>query len=198
MLRGVGAGLLIVASASCTTDGPDASDTPTLHTSFDTTSEGWTLQGFNTDAPVYTPDPQLNGGVTYDGSDGSLMRTDLVGVTDYFQAAAPFLGGLGAYANGTLSFTIREGDTQMPVVAPLVLFVGAGVTWKYDAARAASTSAFTVQVPLHGAGWTRVDGTTASDDDLAASLAKVTSLWLRGEYSSAIESSWLDDVTLTP
>lgn len=185
--------LILLASCSST---PDAL---ALHETFDTGTDGWSLQGFNTDSGDYTVMPQLHADALWDASDAALQRHDLVGVTDYFQAAAPFAGNLSAYADGSLSYRYREASTDQPFDAPLVILEGAGVGWRFTQPQASSTGWFDVEVPLaFSSHWTRVDGTPATADALHASLANVTALWLRGEFSSAFVDGWIDDITLVP
>ncbi len=182
----------VIVVASCTS-------APALHETFDTGTDGWSLQGFNTDANDYTVMPQLHAAAVWDATDAALQRHDLVGVTDYFQAAAPFAGNLSAYADGTLSYRCREASTDQPFDAPLVLLDGASTRWRFDQSQTASTDWFEVDIPLaFDSRWTRIDGMPATADALHASLGAVTSLWLRGEFSSAVVDGWIDDVTIEP
>lgn len=172
---------------------------PALHETFDTGTDGWSLQGFSTDSNDYSVMAPLHAEAVWDASEQALQRHDIVGVTDYFQAASSFSGDLSAYADGTLSYRCREASTESPFEAPLVLLDGAGTRWRFDRSQAASTDWFDVEVSLaFDSHWTRLDGMPATEDALHASLAAVTALWLRGEFSSDVVDGWLDDVTIAP
>ena len=177
--------LAILVVASCGT-----TDAPPIQSTFDAGTEGWSLQGFNTDAMDYSVST-VTGMVIWDSTDAAAQRHDLIGITDYFQAPAAFHGDLSAFA--TLSYKLREANADSPFDAPLVLLEGGGAFWRFDRAQTASTDWFTISLPLDGSsGWTRISGAGPFSDSLAA----VTALWIRGEFSNTIEDSFLDDVTV--
>src|SRR5262249_6210962 len=135
----------------------------------------------------------------WDATDHALQRHDLVGVTDYFAASTPFAGDLSAYADGTLSYRCREGSTDQPFDAPLLILRGAGVMWRLDQSQTARTDWVGIEISLgFDSRWKRIDGMPATEDALHASLAAVTDLWLRSEFSSAVVDGWIDDVALAP
>jgi hypothetical protein len=171
--------------------------------SFDTGVDGWTLQGFDSDAGDYSVQPDRNDPSVYDATGGSpggaLERHEtFYGYADYFQAPAKFLGDVSRYQGGSLRFAVRVSDGSNPFSAPLVLLQSSSTMWRYDDPGAsAQTTWSTSTVPLSASGWTRADtGAPATEADLAAGLAAVTGLWIRGEFSSNIDDSWLDDVVL--
>ncbi len=168
-----------------------------IQSTFETDTEGWTVQGIDTDAMDYSISPSRTGTASWDAT-GALQRADVIGITDYFQAPIAFRGDLSAYEGGTLSFRMREEKIRSPFEAPLVMLDGAGVRWRFDRTQAASLDWVEVAVPVDGAGWTRLDGVAATAAALQTSLGAVTALWIRGEYSGVIADAWLDDVTLAP
>ena len=164
-----------------------------LSEDFNTNDGGW---GANADAAGFTYVPVA-------GNDGGyITATDSVGGdTWYFTSGPDFEGDLSSFIGGTLSYTIRQANTNSQYDDTEVLIVGAsrtigfnlpidqhpGLDWTpYDIALTAS------------AGWfDMADGTPLSDVEFAAVLANVQDLQIRGEYRSGGDTAQLDDVTLT-
>jgi alkaline phosphatase D len=194
VIRGI---LVIAAIGGCR--GLDA-EPPPIRSTFSSSTEGWTLQGFNTDAMDFMVSSSWTGTPLHDAAEGALRRHDLVGITDYFQAPPAFLGDLSAFEGGSLTFEVREDSVEQPFEAPLLLLDGAGMRWRFAGAQAGSTTwrSYTAPLGTSSAGWTRLDGTPATGEALQTSLGAVTALWIRGEFSSAFVDSLLDDVTLAP
>ncbi len=141
--------------------------------------------------------------VTWDSTGGnpggSVTREDFIGETDYFQTPAEFHGDLSPYYGGTLSFDIRESETDGPFDAPLVLLQSGTDMWIYNGSSDATLGWTTIRVPFDAsvAGWTHAsDGAVATETSLRAALAGTTGLWLRAEFSDGIDNSWLDNVVI--
>lgn len=177
---------------------------PPIKSSFDTDVEGWTLQGFNSDANDYSVSSTQNAPAVHDptGGDpgGALERHEtFYGYADYFQAPPKFLGDLSSYYGGTLDFELRASDVSAPFAAPLVLLASGSDAFRYDGGAAAQTTWSTFAVPLAVGGWTRLgDGAPATEAELRTALGTVTGLWIRGEFSNDIDDSWLDEVVVGP
>ena len=164
-----------------------------LREDFNTNDGGW---GANADAAGFTYVPVA-------GDDGGyISATDSVGgATWYFTSGPAFEGDLSIFVGGSLSYTIRQANTNSQYDDIEVLIVGAsrtigfdlpidqhpGLDWTpYDIALTAS------------AGWFDVaDNTPVSDAEFAAVLADVQDLQIRGEYRIGGDTAQLDDVILT-
>ena len=164
-----------------------------LSEDFSTNDGGW---GANADAAGFTYVPVA-------GNDGGyITATDTVGgATWYFTSGPAFEGDLSIFVGGSLSYTLRQANTNSQYEDTEVLIVGAsrtigfdlpidqhpGLDWTlYDIALTAS------------AGWFDVaDDTPVSDAEFAAVLADVQDLQIRGEYRSGGDTAQLDDVILT-
>jgi hypothetical protein len=159
-----------------------------IHSDFATDAEGWQIVGFDTDDSVYT---MTAGGTpeaaTWDPSKQAIERMEtFYGEGDYFSAPAKFLGDLSSHAGGTLRFSILESDTSEPFTAALVVLQTSTGTRTFPSDVEPTLNVWTpYSVPLDDS-WTGG----------AAALSNVTGFYIRGEFSSAIESSWLDSVEL--
>ncbi|MEO6954016.1 MAG: laminin B domain-containing protein [Polyangia bacterium] len=168
---------------------------PTIRSTFDTDVEGWRIDGFNTDNHDYSIGQITPVVAIFDPSGAAMREETFYGGTDYFVAPADYLGDLSAYAHGTLRYTIRDEYVDEPFDAPLVLLDGAGARWRYDGTTTAGLTTTPFLIPFEGnAGWSRLEGTAS----FAEALVGVTALQLRGEFSSEIDRSWIDDVALSP
>jgi hypothetical protein len=202
--------VLALTAAACRSGGDSGSGEssspapPPIKSSFDTDVEGWTLQGFNSDANDYSVSAMLSAPAVYDptggAAGGAIERHEtFFGYADYFQAPPKFLGDLSKYYGGTLGFELRDSDVSMPFTAPLVLLASGSDMWRYDGGPLAQTMWSIFTVPLAASEWTRVgDGAAATELEMQKSLSAVTGLWIRGEFSSNIDDSWLDEVVVSP
>jgi alkaline phosphatase D len=201
------AALILSACAGAGSSGSSSNGTAgpaPIQTSFVANTEGWSLRSFATDENDYTMDPDLVSAVTWDATGGNpggaITREDFIGETDYFETPAAFHGDLSAYYGGTLSFDIRESETDGPFSAPLVLLQAGNDLWLYNGGPDATTGWTTFRVPLDvsAEGWTLAsNGSAATEDAFRASLAATTGLWLRGEFSDGEDNSWLDNVIVS-
>ena len=184
----------------CGSSEPPLVVVPAITSHFDKGAEDWKLQGFNTDAHDYPKvDPKTQLPALYDAVEMAIKRDEtFYGYGDYFAAPAAFLGNRAKYVGATLAFTMRVTDTQQPFAAALVVLQADGKVWLYSGPAAPTTEWTDYRIPFAAnGGWTdATSGAVATDAAFLASLSSVTGLFIRGEFSSAVESSWLDDVEL--
>lgn len=175
-----------------------------IKSSFDATIEGWALREFSTEENEYDTHSTPPSAVTWDATGGnpggSLAREDVIGQSDYFESPAAFHGNLTAYNGGTLRFDVRASTIEAPFAAPLVVMEAAGGILRYQGGPAATTgyTTFTVPLGVTAPGWVvNATGLPVTDVAWNAAIAAVTGLWLRAEFSSAQDNSWLDNVVLS-
>ncbi len=195
------AGLVVcLGLVGCTSSEPPFVVVPPITSHFDKGAEDWKLQGFNTDAHDYPKvDPKTQLPALYDAVEMAIKRDEtFYGYGDYFAAPSSFFGNRASYVGATLSFSMRVTDTQQPFAAALVVLQADGKVCLYRGPAAPSTewTDYRVPFPANGAWTDATTGAVATDAAFLASLSSVTGLFIRGEFSSAVESSWFDDVEL--
>lgn len=129
--------------------------------------------------------------------DGSLP----VGNTQYWKAPPSFLGDRSASLGGVLRYDVRVFTSLGTFTQEDVLMTGNGLTLAWTAGATPSPNAWrTFAVPLQAGSWrvgTRT-GPFASQAQVAAVLASVTSLYLRGEFQNGPDTMGLDNVAFVP
>jgi hypothetical protein len=88
----------------------------TIASTFDTSTEGWTVHLGGT-GPIWVPDGAGGGYIT---SSDSSLDSDY-----YFLAPSAFLGNLGGYYGGILSFDLQQGGGPQFDGAYDVILIGA-------------------------------------------------------------------------
>lgn len=192
---------------------PTAVATPIVST-FATGDEGWqVLEFYFTDGnPPYGPEDYTNvwNGPTapaWSNSGGNpggrihFTEPSNWGQCFYFQAPAAFLGNQLAMAGGTLSWDIRA-DQAGPndYNADVVLVSGSNILVNYGPGQA-TTEWQTLSVTLTpGAGWLVGNHQGGTPDQILFGnvLANLTAVYIRGEFVSGPETTYLDNVTLVP
>jgi alkaline phosphatase D len=190
--------------SSSTETGPAMpSGPPPIVSTFDTDVMGWSFNGIETsETPVFI-EPTADYSywdATGGNPGGALSRMDDIGITDYFRASPAFNGDLSAYYGGTLAFDIRDSSADAPFDDALILLQSGTNVWRYDGGPAVTTDWASFSVPLDASapGWTLTNNSSAAtEDSLRAGFADVTALWIRGEFSSAEDNSWIDNVVLS-
>jgi hypothetical protein len=190
-----------LGAIGCNNSAPPYVGVPPITSNFDSDAEGWKLQGFNTDAHDYpTADPKTQLPATYDNVEHAIKRDEtFYGYGDYFAAPSAYLGNRAAYVGATLYFDLKVTTTEQPFSAALVVLQCNGKVRLYSGPADPGVMWTDYSVPFSGDGsW--VDATTGaavSANDFLACLTGISGLFIRGEFSSAIDSSWLDNVELS-
>lgn len=156
---------------------------------FNHNAEGWTVSG---DPVSQNPQYLKKGG----NPRGFIRTTDSgTGGIMYWKAPAKFLGNQGAAYGGRLQFDLRETIDGRPFNAPDVILKGGGYRLTYDIAKEPSHHWIRFKVPLTEAGWLN-RGAPATQAEMRAVLASMSSLAIRAEYSSHIDVDDLDNVII--
>lgn len=160
--------------------------------SFDTDTEGWTVQ---------------NGASSFQwvasgGESGGFVRaTDSTpGVAWVYVAPAAYLGDMSDAYGGTLSFWLRAVPLTNPHVENYadVKLTGAGLTLAIDAGASPTNTWTAFNLSLSAGAWRLDDlsGAVASPAQVQAVLADLTSIRIRGEFSNAVDIGAIDTVVL--
>ena len=156
----------------------------TISSTFDTGSENWIAVDPTAD---YTASWQSTG-----GNPGGFLQgieTNPLGSTGYFIAPSKFLGNLSAYSGGTLSYDIK-------IIGGSSYFNDVDVIFSSGA----NSASWTSNINPTGQGWfnfqIQLDQANFTGGNLAAILANVTKLQIRGEYINGTEVEGLDNVQL--
>lgn len=183
-----------------------AQDGATLITStFDQDTEGWTVLG-NAAGPgeISFPTWGGSGGAPGGTTGGNIQMTDAIpSKVWYWVAPAPYLGAKSAYYGRTLTFFLRQSETEEQFAVRDVIMEGEGISLEYRFAANPGTEWTRYEIPLiAGAGWTaRLSGTTerrpATEAEMQNALRKVTDLRIRGEFrNQGPDTGNLDNVVL--
>lgn len=157
-----------------------------LLSTFNTDAEGWTASDPTGD---YTASWTAVGG----NPGGFLAGNEPValGGTGYFIAPNNWLGNLSAYAGGTFSYDIKViSGTSYFGGDPDVIISGGGGSASYSA-----------NINPVGDGWVTISvaltGANFSGGNLAAILANVTSIQIRGELIDGPEIEGIDNIRIS-
>ncbi|WP_408958988.1 alkaline phosphatase D family protein [Natrinema sp. 74] len=182
--------------------GAGSEPTARIESSFDGDADGWLIsQNGGSNRPVYRgSDGNPGGHVSDEESNG--------GVAWYYQAPFKFLGDREAYYGGTLSFDLRQAQSDRqfdaePVEGGDVLLASGETKLVYEFRGTDSEPGVewtTFEAPLSAeADW--IDLTSreplATEEQLRAVLADLEVLRIRGEYRSGDDTSYLDNVVLS-
>ncbi|HTE07095.1 MAG TPA: laminin B domain-containing protein [Planctomycetota bacterium] len=136
----------------------------------------------------------LGGYIRLEDPDGSQPT----GMTQYWKAPAAFLGAKSAAYGGSLQFDLaNSGGTGLFTQEDLIL-QGAGLTLVH-ALGGTPVPAFThFSIPMSETGWKvgGLAGPAATAAQMQSVLAGLDVLFLRGEYRNAVDTQFLDNVTL--
>ncbi|HMC96529.1 MAG TPA: laminin B domain-containing protein [Flavobacteriales bacterium] len=157
---------------------------------FSTGTEAWTIAGDG-----LGPFP-VGGG----NPGGCISASDLnLEAVWYWAAPCGFLGNKSASYGQSLHFDRMVSDEGPPDPAD-VMMEGGGITIGATLVASPTTQWISQSVPLFASAWHRmVPGyppiTTA---DMQTVLGDLNRLWIKGEYSMAVDVGWLDNVVLEP
>ena len=165
-----------------------------ITSNFDVDLEGWM---------VYN-----DGAITYDaaiGNPAGSARISDFGSGSYFGFLAPaaYQGDKSSYYGGTLSFDLQTNNaTGAGPTQPDIQINGAGITIVRDLPVPAAAVWVSHNIALDDTeGWLldSTRGDAATEADIRAVLANITSLRIRGEFSTMTSDiTHLDNVSMTP
>jgi len=190
---GVGTALLLL--------GLNASAGP-VTSSFGTDAEGWS----GTTTLDYGPFDAHGtaGSVIWENGVGnptpSILLNDLDGSTTWFEAPAKFLGNQSPSYGLTLGYDIMPTATINWTDAPLVVLAGGGnvLVWYGVNPTINAWNSYSISLSETFAGW-HVDnqaGLAPTASQFQATLAGLTELRIREEYTYGSDATYLDNVVL--
>lgn len=164
-----------------------------VDSSFDTGLDGWS----------FVADVKAFDWVDTGGNPGGYVQAVdyATGAVWYFVAPDEYLGDKSAYSGGSLQFDLKQSSLSSQFNDEDVVITGGGKTIAFNTANNPGLDWTHYSVPLDaGSDWRlgSVSGAVASQADIDAVLADVTSLWIRGEYVSGADTGGLDNVLLSP
>ena len=171
----------------------------TIQSSFNTTSEGWTVTNDGADTTVV-----YNIGIG--NPPGSISRNDQTNTYMHFSAPAAFLGNQSVFAGGLLVYDMRQTTSSSDSSwFYRTVLAGSGLLLLYTQELPPDTAAWrTMVTPLTSDGWIVIPtledyaGAAATPLQFANVLANVTGLYITGDLISGIgDLAQLDNVTLT-
>jgi uncharacterized repeat protein (TIGR01451 family) len=166
--------------------------TPLVQSTFNSNADGWqtTSDAFAYPLVGYSPISGNPGGHIYavDGYFGAYF---------YFDAPVKFRGNQAAAYRGSLTFDLRRSNNTPDPPGDDVLLNGAGLTLSASMP-VPGTTWTSYSIPLEESRWINTaTGLPPTQAQMLAALSAVTSLRIRGEYSSdAFDSGYLDNVLL--
>ncbi|WP_435365135.1 laminin B domain-containing protein [Haloarchaeobius sp. DYHT-AS-18] len=190
-----------------------ASDFTPRESTFETTTEGWTVVGDVQDGSVF---PDRKSG---DGDTGSYLSAedDTTGDVWYWVAPRSFRGSKSPYIGGTLSFSLRQSTTEDQFDAADVVLASDEQVLYHDFGDETAhpgTDWTRYDVPLTPDAWlqeTEAGGVSDVPDDgrldrsepadretFESVLGSVETLHIRGEYVDGSDVGDIDSVALTP
>ena len=172
----------------------------TIGSDFETTMEGWRIQGDAQGGSTF-PNHEASG-----GNPGKCLSAvdDVQGGVWYWVAPAQFTGGKSAYLGGELTFDIYQNNRSSQFHARDVVISNGETDLVYDFGGFDShpqTDWTSYTVPLSaGDGWTvgSLDGEAATKAQFETVFADVRKLAIRGEYVTGADTGYLDNPTLVP
>ncbi|PGF14955.1 alkaline phosphatase [Natrinema sp. CBA1119] len=182
--------------------GADPASADRIESTFDGDADGWLIsQNGGSNHPVYRESGGNPGGHVSDEENQG-------GVAWYYQAPFKFLGDREAFYGGTLSFDLRQGQTDRqfdaePVEGGDILLASGDVKLVYEFRGADSNPGkewTTFDAPI-SADATWIDLTSqepiATEERFREVLTALETLRIRGEYRSGDDTSYLDNVVLS-
>ncbi|WP_439027843.1 laminin B domain-containing protein [Haloarchaeobius sp. DT45] len=190
-----------------------ASEFTPRESTFETTTEGWTVVGDVQDGSVF---PDRKSG---EGDPGSYLSAedDTTGDVWYWVAPRSFRGSKSPYIGGTLAFSLRQSSTDSQFDAPDVVLASDEQVLYHDFGDEAAhpgTEWTRYEIPLTPDAWlqdTETGGVGAVPDDgrldrsepadvetFEEVVGSLETLHIRGEYVDGSDVGDLDSVTLTP
>lgn len=171
---------------------------------FESGAEGWTAIRTTAapfDPSTLVPTKFLTWIATDGNPDGYFQHVDAGdGVYSYWSAPSTFLGNKSAAYGGVLSYDLTQSENG-PIARLDVVLQGGGLTLVFDTPYNPKRDRWTRYHLLlaPGAGWqvTDFNGPAATQEQLQQSLAAVTGLFIRAEFSNALDIDGIDNVVLT-
>lgn len=184
----------VLASTLVTGAAPASAAPPAPRSTFDVDTEGWWA----------VTNGSLTGVTRVDEFGRQYLRADIPGAepnVTYFLAPASFTGNLSAWLGGQLTFDLNADPLLIgppETFTDVVVISGGGHTVSLDLAPRFFLGRNTVPLDTGEANWTLDGAGAATNGDLAAVLANVSSLRIRAEYYSADDQAvgHLDNVRL--
>jgi len=164
-----------------------------VDSSFDTELDGWS----------FVADVKAFDWVDTGGNPGGYVQAVdyATGAVWYFVAPEKYLGDKSAYAGGELAFDLKQSSLSSQFDDEDVVITGGGKTIAFNTEDNPGLDWTHYSVSLDtDSDWRlgSVSGEAASQADIDAVLADVTSLWIRGEYVVGADTGGLDNVRLSP
>ena len=188
-LRAQGVTVSITTYQFCSSFAPR----PDVVSTFEVDAEGWTTAG-DAGALRWIADGGPFGGPFVEADDQQ------TGVTWFWEAPAHFYGDAAWLLLGELRYYLRQSSTAGPFDADDVILEGAGIVLRYRHGVPIGTDWTEVVVPLStdvAAGAWRRGSDAASQTELAAVLADLTRLRIRGEFSTTRDTGGLGHVSVS-
>jgi hypothetical protein len=183
--------VLVIAMAGCSTDAQRPDGSVLVRHDFTESAEGWQVAG---DSGTVDPIFSANGG--HPG--GCIAGTDeALGETWYFRAPTSVLRQFPAAMTGTISFSLRQSESQVSRLDDDVVIVGpAGrLSYRFQTAPGTEWTDFSVRL-LESEGWTWNWNQRATQAQIDSVLAAPTGLDIRGEYVTGADEGSLDNFVL--
>lgn len=155
---------------------------------FDSSLEGWS--GISDATPSWS---------TIGNPAGSFQLVDHnVGQWYYWSASASFLGNKAAAYDGRLLFDMWQNRTPDSDTTPDVLLISPAMTLAYNFTPPPNSVWTSFNVPLTAASWriTDLSGAVPTPLEMQAVLSNLTGIHIRGEFTSSVDTSRLDNVRL--
>jgi len=122
---------------------------------------------------------------------------EALGETWYFRAPMSVLRHLPAAANGTVSFSVKQSESQVSLIDDDVVIVGPAGRLSYRFPTAPGTEWTDRSVRLSASeGWTWNWNTRATQAQIDSVLAAPTALDIRGEFVTGQDEASLDNFVL--
>lgn len=159
---------------------------------FVVSAEGWTVTGDDTTKTVKYSSTGGN-------PNGSISAEDLTTGTLFFTAPKKYLGDVSVYYGGELRFDLKAAATTGEFFAYAdVELTSNQTTIVYDCTPNPTTSWHRYVVPLSETAWklTTITGAAVTAAQFRSVLANLTRVRIRGEFTDARDTGYLDNVYL--
>ena len=183
--------VLVIAMAGCSTDAQRPDGSVLVRHDFTESAEGWQVAG---DAGTVDKIFSASGG--HPG--GCIAGTDeALGETWYFRAPTSVLRQLPAAMNGTISFSLRQSESQVSRLDDDVVILGptGRLSYRFQTPPGTQWTDFSVRL-LETEGWTWNWNRRATQAQIDSVLAEATNLDIRGEFVTGADESSLDNFVL--
>lgn len=176
---------------------------------FDSDTEGWVTRTLSFPAAVTTPgsSPPVVGTHTpaHNASGGNpggfLSLADPDTNASYWYAPSQYLGDQSAAYGGTLSFDLRQDTASLQFSQEDVILVGGGLVLALDTPLNPGTTFTPYVLSLtEVGGWRRdsLNGPVPTQAEMQTVLGNLTDLYIRGEYSTSLDTFAIDNVAIVP